>query len=67
MYAVYRDRDISAMTLSGVRKVGEVYGIPGAETMTKAALRKAILTHPKNLSPVPHPLIDLPVPLNDND
>lgn len=60
-YLIYRDRDISAMPLSRLRKIGVLFGIEGADAMTKGQLRPLVLPHPSNASPVPHPMIDVPV------
>jgi hypothetical protein len=62
-YYVYTWDNLGHGLLSRLRQVGEIWGIEGWQTMTKAQLRRAIMTHPKNLSPVPHPLIEVPVEL----
>ena len=62
-YFVYRWHDLGSAPLSRLRKVGEVWEITDWRTMPRAELRRRIMMHPRNLSPVPHPLIDVPVAL----
>lgn len=64
-YLVYRWIDLRDVSVSKLREVARTFGIDDAEAMTKARLRWAIVRHPNNLSPVPHPLIDVPVDLNE--
>lgn len=60
-YLKYRAHDLKMARLSSLREIARLWEIPGWDTQTMAGLRHAILNSPKNLSPVPHPLIDLPV------
>lgn len=60
-YLVYTWPNLSKMTVSKMRKIAEVWQVPGYKTMTRSELRTVILDHPRNRSPVPHPLIKVPV------
>lgn len=63
-YLVYNRHTLRSMPLSRVRAVARIWDITDADTLGPTMLRHAVEQHPNNTSPVPHPLITVPVPVS---
>lgn len=61
-YLVYQWHNLQSVPLGKLREIAEAFEI-ATTGMTRTQIRDAIFEHERNYSPVPHPLIDLPVAL----